>query len=358
MNRTRPWTVAASAVAIVLSFTACGDDLAVPASPPATPQSTTASTAPSSSTLPTTTLPGDTVSAAELDEATRVATTFVDSLGRGDLDAAAATVGPVSEEHAAASGGLRAMLQQSTEGHGAWLGAVGRTISAIGVDHGLVVVVMEGTLSVEGNREHRVAAFPVRKAESASAWFVEPWAYEIAGTPPLLVRSPAVDPFDLARVETDEPFAVTVETALAGRIWLSVDDRSPHASPVDVGPRSTTVSADAAERVVVLFESGPTLYAKAFRVVDDDAPTTTSPSTTMTSSPVVAVPFVAESTNQLLRSCAAGNDASCDAAQVPGVLDDGVFSFLHRQCSGGDRTYCVLLDHLVEAELRMHEAGG
>jgi hypothetical protein len=250
------------------------------------------------------------------------------------------------------------MLQQSTEGHGSWLGAADRTVTAIGVDRGLVVVLLEGTVSVEGEREHRVAAFPVRKAESANAWFVEPWAYEIASTPPLLVRSPEVDGADEARVPLEAPVSVTFETALAGRVWVSFDDRSPSATTVEAGPRSTTVAGAARDRVMVLFESDATLYALAFGLIDDDAPSPTVPTTTRASSPIVSVPFLPEATNQLLRSCAAGNDASCDGAQVPGVLDDGAFSYFHRLCSSGDRTYCVLLDHLVEAERRLHAQEG
>jgi hypothetical protein len=246
------------------------------------------------------------------------------------------------------------MLQQSTEGHGAWLGATDRTITPIGVDRGLVVVVLEGTVTVEGDREHRVAAFPVRKAESANTWFVEPWAHDIADTPPLLVRSPAIDAADEARVPLEEQQHVTFETALPGRVWVSFDDHSPSATVVEAGPRSTTISGEARDRVTVVFDSDGTLYALAFGFVDNDAPSSTAPPTTRPSSSIVSVPFLSEATNQLLRSCKAGNDASCDAAQQPGVLDDGAFSYFHRLCSGGDRTYCVLLDRLVEAELRMH----
>jgi hypothetical protein len=364
MSRHALRRVTTAVIALVAMIAvSCGDDSSGGAAspPPSTTHSPSTSTSTTTSTTiaPTTTAPGAGVPAADLDEAKRVVTAFVDSLGKGDLDGAAATVGPISEQQAEAAGGLRSMLQQSTEGHGAWIGATDRTVTAIGIDHGLVVVVLEGTLQVEGSTEHRVAAFPVRRAESAKVWFVEPWAHEIAQTPPLLVRSPSVDPLDYAKAELDEPVDVRVETALVGSIWFSFDDGAPDEVTVEAGPRSTSRSASAKERVVILFESGPTLYATAFRLVDDDAapPSSTAP-IAVRPSPIVSVPFVDENTNQLLRSCAAGNDASCDAAQVPGVLDDGAFSFFHRRCNGGDRTYCVLLDHLVEAELRMHAEEG
>jgi hypothetical protein len=193
---------------------------------------------------------------------------FVDSLGKGDLAAAAATIGPSSEEHAAAAGGLKSMLQQSTEGHGAWLNARDRVVTPVGVERGMVVVVLEGTLQVEGTTEHRIAAFPVRKAESADAWFVEPWGYEIAATRPLLVRSPTIDDEERAPVKAGEPIVMTVETATAGSVWTVFDDKLPTKIDVTQGAHTSQITGDAEERVVVVFESGPTIYATAFRPVD------------------------------------------------------------------------------------------
>lgn len=86
------------------------------------------------------------------------------------------------------------------------------------------------------------------------------------------------------------------------------------------------------------------------------APSTSAPVSTTTASvlPAIDVPFLDAKTNAVLRSCAAGDPAACDAAQVPGVLDDGAFSLFHKNCDAGDRTWCRLLDNLVAAELRMH----
>ena len=293
-----------------------------------------------------------TVPAEGVAEAEHAVIRFVDSLGTGDLDAAAALVGPMSERQADAAGGLRSLLLQSTEGHGAWVGAHDRVVTPVGISPDLVVVVLEGTLEVEGNTERRVAAFPVRKSEVAAEWIVEPWAYEIARTPPLLVRSPEIDAEEQARVEHNETVVVTVETALAGRIWTVFDAGTPEGIVVANGQRSSQFKANAAERVVIVFDAGATLYAKAFRLVGDDAQT--RPPTTVRDSPVISVPSLSQGTNQLLRSCAAGNDPSCDAAHSPGALDDRATSFIRQRCAVGDQTYCRLFDRLVDAKRRTH----
>lgn len=67
----------------------------------------------------------------------------------------------------------------------------------------------------------------------------------------------------------------------------------------------------------------------------------------------VNVVFLSEEANALLRECAAGSDASCDAAQVPGVLNDGAFSLFNVECDeNGQEVYCALREGLVAAELR------
>ena len=72
----------------------------------------------------------------------------------------------------------------------------------------------------------------------------------------------------------------------------------------------------------------------------------------------IAVPFLSAATNTLLSECAAGSNAACDASQVPGVLDDGAFSYFHKRCDARVQIYCQLFDNLVAAELRMHEREG
>jgi hypothetical protein len=334
----------------------CGsDDSSTTASPSgATTGSSSTVTTGSTTTAPastSTTVPANAgVSAEDLDRAEHVVLTFVDSLGAGDLDAAGAVVGPVSEERAAAAGGLRSLLQTSTEGHGAWRAVTDRTVTSIAVEPGLVVVVLEGTLRVEGTTEHRVAAFAARKAESAGAWFAEPWAYDLAADPPMAITNPHVDAEEIARVAAGADLQVTAAVGAPGTVWASFDAARP--TPKEASNDGTvTFSARASEvdLVTLVFHAGPTLYATAFRVQTGDAPQpTTAPPAD------IAVPFLDEATNALLTKCAAGDAASCDRAQVPGVLDDGAFSYFHQQCDGGRALYCVLFDNLVAAEKRLH----
>jgi hypothetical protein len=334
------------------SIAACGE-LSAGSTSPASSTTGSATPSPAPSVVSSTTVAVSSVPAEELTQAEQAAVTFVDSLGRGDLDAAAAVVGPTSLQQTNTAGGLRSLLQQSTEGHGAWIGTRDRVVMPVGITLGLVVDVLEGTLQVEGNTEHRVAAFPVRKAESG-VWLVEPWAREIGATPPLIIRSPEIDAEDQARVASTGPVEVRVETALGGTVWAVFDDGMPERIDVASGERSTRLVGPATRRVVVLFDAGHTLYATAFSLVDVNAPEPTVSPTTRRASPVISIPLVSYETNQLLRSCAAGNDASCDGAQVPGVLDHRAFSYIRERCAERDQIYCRLLDHLVEAAQRLN----
>ena len=348
-------SIAAAAIAVAL-IGACGDDAGPASQPPTTAPSTTvpATTAPAT-TAPTTTVPneGGKVSPADLTAVETVTLMFVESLGRGDIEAAARVVGPVSEAQANAAGGLRSMLQQSTEGHGAWLHATDRTVTPIGVDFGLVAVVLEGTLRVEGTVERRIAVFPVRKAESAATWVVEPWAYDIHSGGSFRITNPAVDVEEWASVSG--PLEVTVETNAAGTAWTSFDAQTPTKTELTKADKATMrPSTGSANLAMVLFQSGPTLYGSAFRVKTGDTPTTTTP----TNGAKISLPFLSAATNAKLSECAAGSDAACDASQVPGVLDDGAFSHFHRQCDAGVQIYCRLFDNLVAAELRMHQREG
>ncbi|HUP71954.1 MAG TPA: hypothetical protein VM282_02795 [Acidimicrobiales bacterium] len=272
----------AIAVIAVLFIAACSSDDAArsPNAPTTVPATTVPGTAVPATTVPTTTVPTTTVpnqsgpvTPADLTAAERAVLTFVESLGRGDLDAAADVVGPVSEERTNAAGGLRSMLQQSTEGHGTWLAATDRTVTSIGVDLGLVAVVLEGTLMVEGTVEHRVAVFPVRKAELAATWFIEPWAYDIQSGGPFRISKPIVDAEEWATAGT--PLDVTIETDAAGTAWTSFDAQPPIKTTLSQAGSSTVrPPTGTANLVMVLFQSGPTLYGSGFRV-KPSAPATT-----------------------------------------------------------------------------------
>jgi hypothetical protein len=223
-----------------------------------------------------------------------------------------------------------------------------------------VVVTLEGTLRVEGSTEHRVAAFPVRKAESAGAWFVEPWAYDLSADVPVRISSPPVDAEERATADPGAPLQVTVETAEPGTVWASFAGGTAMAVPSDgANPATFPPQAGPHGLVTVLFHAGPTLYATGFVATSDGQPTTsTTAADGQAPEPEVSLPFLDADTNRLLRACAAGDAGSCDAAQIPGVLDDGAFSAIHQRCSTGHDAFCDLLDNLVAAELRRHQGEG
>lgn len=238
----------AVAVAAMLLLAGCGDD------DTGSPGTTTDAA--------TTTTP-----AGELARAREAVTSFLDALSRGDIAAAASRVGPVSEQRAQAAGGLQSLLRQSTEGHGAWPAARGKTVTALGIEPGLAVVVLEGTLSVEGSTEHRVAAFPVRKAESANVWFVEPWAYALQGGPPLRILSPSVDEGEWATAPNQGSVSVVVEAPASGTVTALVESGHRSTKPV---PANGRVSFQIDHRppmvVTLVHQDGPTVSASSFRV--------------------------------------------------------------------------------------------
>src|SRR5690606_34095768 len=142
---------------------------------------------------------------------------FVDALGAGDLDAAASFLGMWSEQTAVAThGSVEAFLRDGvTEGHGSWAASPDRQVDVIPIRPGDAVVVLQGTVRPEGNEEHRVAAFPARHAESADAWFVEPWA---TGQDDPAIRlldgvSPQPDPDGVRAIGSGRPLEVTVPAA-------------------------------------------------------------------------------------------------------------------------------------------------
>jgi hypothetical protein len=207
------------------------------------------------------------VAAGELARAREVVVQFVEALGAGKIGQAARVVGPISEQRADEAGGLERLLRASTEGHGAWAASEDRVVTPIGIDAGIVAVMLEGTVRVEGTTEHRIEVFPVRKAESANAWFVEPWAYDVTRGKPVEIASPAVDDEELASVDPADSLAVTVEAVRAGRVFVSFDARPPSSLEIERGGSARfTGEADADETpVAVVLASGPVLAGTGFR---------------------------------------------------------------------------------------------
>jgi hypothetical protein len=184
--------VAAIAVGLVVVSMVSSDEqgLDLSSDPPAQTTQTPAAN-------PTTSVP---TSPAADPRALAAVTSFVDALGHGDLVTAARLLGPQSEQYATATAGsVDAMLRAASEGYGSWVSSTDRETTAMVVEEGVVVVVLRGTRRTEGMDEQRVDAIPVRHAESADAWFVEPWAFD----PTTDSRIELVDPAPASGAVTD-----------------------------------------------------------------------------------------------------------------------------------------------------------
>lgn len=182
---------------------------------------------------------------------------FLDALGGGDLTAAAAALGPLSEAYLDAThGSVRDFLTVAEEGYGAWFGSTDRATRVVEIRPGDVIVIVSGTIAPEGTVERRDDAFPARYAQSAGAWFVERWAMAPGADAGIHVRA------------TDAPDRIEVTTGGTGTAWLSVDGASPR--QVEVGPDGVagwTVPqpVDPGQLIVVGFINETTFTAAAWR---------------------------------------------------------------------------------------------
>jgi hypothetical protein len=199
----------------------------------------------------------------------QVVVDFVDALGRGDIDRAAALLGPRSEQYLVAqNGSVDAFLGEAAEGYGAWSTSTDRNVTLV---DGIDVVLLEGTVSVEGSSEYRRLAIPVAHAVSADAWFVDPWAFDPQVDDQRFdFRSPPAGPFGLVLAPGDD---LEVSFPAKGTIWISLGGEvASDFSASGAGGSFTrwTVPSDAADgsTVVVAFQadSGATFIAQALPV--------------------------------------------------------------------------------------------
>lgn len=148
---------------------------------------------------------------------------FLDALGAGDVAGAAARLGPRSEAYLeATTGSVPTFLAGARDGYGAWATAQDRTTRTVPIRPGDEVVLVSGRVQVNGVAQDRTEAFPVRYAESAGVWFVEPWAFDPATGGRIQLAGPSNDN------------TVTLVTPAAGTAWLSVDGGA--AQQTTVGP--------------------------------------------------------------------------------------------------------------------------
>jgi hypothetical protein len=239
--------VAAAAVVLVLAPDPDGGQVETRPSGPRHGPSTTSTTDPTgpttSATAETTTMPAVSDVPPGSEDAVLG---FLDALGRGDLAGAASHLGLASEAYiSTAARSVEDFLLSAEEGYGAWADAEGRMTSTVVLGPGDVVVVVSGTLQLEGTVEERTQAFPVRYAQSAGAWLVEPWALDPEGGQ-LLLRTP--DPTGGGQSPVSDGVDEVVDEVVAttprdGTAWLAVDDQPPRATTVGT-EREATWSLD------------------------------------------------------------------------------------------------------------------
>ena len=220
-NRLR-WLAAAAlvvvvAAAAVLATRPDGDGgRTITANQP--PDGSTATSAATATTSTATTTPPAAPPTATPDA---VVADWLDALGDGRIDDAAALTGPRSRERLPT---LEGMLQESSEGYGAWAASPDRSFTEVDLTDDLTVVVVSGTWTGEGETENRTDAFPVARTDDGR-WMIEPWAYDIYERPLYFVH-----PAPGTGLAADA--AIEVAARGDGRYLFSLDD----GEVVDNGP--------------------------------------------------------------------------------------------------------------------------
>lgn len=195
---------------------------------------------------PETTTPPETAPADPRSTPRSVVLSFVDALGTGDFELAKTLLGPRSEQTMIERfGSVDAYLHEASEGYGAWAASEDRTVEVVELREGEAVVVLRGTIRPEGMEEHRVTAFPARRAESVGDyWFIEPLASYEPGAP----YPPITLDLDPARpvVTIGEP--VVLDTPAAGTAFFSLGGEPAVAvetEPGGAGHRASWTPSDA-----------------------------------------------------------------------------------------------------------------
>ena len=200
----REWVLAAAALVLIVAVTfglrRTGDHDSVKTNqPPVT----------SAVTTPATTDEADAVNAA---------TRFVHALSSGDVTQAATLIGPRSEEYLnATAGSVNAFLRSATGTFAAFGRTTNISVTAVTIRPGDYVVVFADNFP-DATRNISADAIPVRHAESADAWFVDPWSFD----PNVEGRIELVQPDPTAStpvLSLDQPVEVT--RPAAGTFWFN-----------------------------------------------------------------------------------------------------------------------------------------
>ena len=197
---------------------------------------------------------------------------FIDALGSGDITAAALLLGPRSEEYlVATTGSVDAFLREAETGYGAWASSTDRQLSAVAVrGPASSSSLSRALIPVRGSPKSRADAFPVRHAESADAWFVEPWAFDpdTGGRIELVAPDPSAATPVLAAGA-----AVEVASAVPGQMWFGFDDNHLEEVVPPAADRGSNVTWNPTKRpagrhtLLVVYETEKTFTALA-RIIE------------------------------------------------------------------------------------------
>lgn len=158
---------------------------------------------------------------------------WLTAIGEGEIEAAAALVGPVSTAYITATmDGVDAYLTEAQEGFGAWPGAPDANYDEIAlgpvVPGGaeLSIVVVTGSNPGEGRDGPTTDAFPVVNA--GDGWKVEPLAYSPdRDTNIPIIQSPPSDRDGQGLGTMDAAAAIEVIVPASGVVVFRIDDDEP-----------------------------------------------------------------------------------------------------------------------------------
>jgi hypothetical protein len=243
-----------------------GSDATVPAATAASAPETTA-------TIPGTTTP--TASDPAVAGAVPAVEAFLDALGRGDVTAAHDVLGVRSEMYlesqAGSAAGVDEFLAGAAASYGAWASSPDATFTPIPLGPGDCVVVVRGTVTREGATREAVLALPVRHAESAGFWAVEPWAVDPATGARLEIGGDLV-PSAEGSVEggsVPREGILSATVGAEGTFWFALGDTRLTEVPTLDGTATWTVpiSTPTGSRVLLTaFRNDTTFVASAFLV--------------------------------------------------------------------------------------------
>jgi hypothetical protein len=200
-----------------------GDEPSGIADPATTTTETSTTDAPETTT---------TVAGREVESPDEAVLRWVEALGRGDVDAAAARTGPRTRAAIEGRGGdLEQYLTVAQEGFGAWEAVANPMVTEVEIGEvdgeTFGIVVLSGQRASEGQVEERHDALPVVLADDGR-WLVEPAALPGDGDRRIVVTSPSASPGAIGRDGLAPGDPVEASAPGDGTFWFSIDGDGPY----------------------------------------------------------------------------------------------------------------------------------